>query len=157
MLSWLYCKWRSVMKYLELKKQVENIKKIRLSNNISQKQIAKHSLTTIQTISKWESCNYQKVPINQLINIMKYISTKGTNADFIKATNDIVRICQNIKRIREISGVTQYELGYVCGVTPQSIWRWENSNYQSIGFDSFLEIVKFMESKKNDKNSVTNT
>lgn len=152
----MYRKWTSDMKYLQLKKQVENIKQLRYSNKISQKEIAKHSMTTIQTISKWESDNYQKVPVNQLVNIMRYMSTRYNNHDFVKATNDIVKLCQNFKRIREINHITQYELGIVCGVTPQTIWRWEDGNYQHITFDNFLLILDFMESKY-AKNSATNT
>jgi len=144
------------MKCLSLKKQVKNIKQIRYFCKISQKDFAKHSSTTVQTISKWESENYQKVPINQLINIMKYISTKYNNPDFIKATNDIVKLCQNFKRIREINHITQYELGIVCAVTPQTIWRWEDGNYHNITFESFCLILEFMESKY-VKNSVAST
>lgn len=134
----------------DLKEQVINIKKMRTVSKIAQKDLAKNSATTIQTISKWESEQYMKVPVNQLLNIMIYICNRGCKSqNFIKAKDNIIKICQNIKRVREINHITQQELATVCGVTPQSIWRWENSNYQFLSFENLLEIIIFMESRSN--------
>lgn len=139
-----------------LENQVKSIKKIRISNHIPQKDLAKHGCTTIQTISKWESNNYMKVPVTQLINIMNYINSIVDIPEFKKATNDIVKICQNLKRVRDINHITQYDLAEICKVTSQSVWRWENTHYQSISFEHLISIICFIESK-NDKGSFAST
>ena len=144
------------MIHRKLEDQIKSIKKIRVSHRIPQKDIARHGCTTIQTISKWESDNYMKVPVTQLINIMNYINSIVDIPEFKKAADDIVKICQNLKRVRDINHITQYDLAEICGVTSQSVWRWENTHYQSITFEHLISIIRYIESK-NDKGSFTST